>query len=49
MRKKNKKRYTWNFWNMHPILQITSAIILGSAFWGWIIAGMWFLYIVLTI
>lgn len=39
-----KKRYRWNFYKMHPVLQGIAIGFIGLATVGWTLIGMWFLY-----
>ena len=41
---KRIKKYRWNFYKMHPSLQILSILLGGLAFVGWTLMGTWFLY-----
>lgn len=41
---KKRRRYTWNFYKMNPVLQAILIGITGLATIGWTMIGMWFLY-----
>lgn len=43
-----KHRYTWSFRKMHPVLQVIVGVIAGIATMGYMMAGTWLAYILLT-
>lgn len=44
MKRRQRKGYRWNFYKMHPSLQLISILLGGFAAVGWTLFGMWFLY-----
>ena len=46
-KKRPKKRYKWSFYKMHPVLQVLGFSLVTMASLGWIMAGMWFLALIL--
>lgn len=45
---RKKIGWTWSFSRMHPVLQVTALVLIGTATIGYLLCGTWLAYILLT-